>query len=141
MIETALFTQEIPAKGAVDGHVHFTLSSLEEEDVLAAAFCASVSASVLFEKLQAQGSNIIFNLGEKGTIDVLARKENDGLSLQWQPKEVADNRMQQLQDRLQEKFAGAPATQSTPQKPAPKKAPVEEPEDEEYLVKQITRIP
>jgi hypothetical protein len=155
IIQNPLFTEEIPEKGAARGHVRFASSSSKPEDVALMGFCANVAASVLFERMQAQGTNIIITIDKDSSrIDVLARAENDGLNFLWTPKPA--ERVDEIQERIRNKtfFFGkedksGAKTESRPEQheptthaPASKTPDQASPDDEDdYLVKQLHRIP
>jgi len=155
-----LFTFEVPQKGATKGQVRFVVASARPDDIALVGFCANVTASLLFERLQAQGTNIVIDLSaQKSRIDVLARYENDGLNLLWTPKQMDAAKLASVQERIRNKTfmfgkqdsLAAPKVQppkperSTEQSSMPKmESPrVEQLSDteEEYLVKQLIRIP
>ena len=161
IISTPLFDEELLEKGATSGHIRFTLKSRKPEDIALVGFCANVASSLLFERMQAQGSNIIMNLTrEGGTIDVLARRENDGLDLLWTPKDPGA--INEVQERIKNKTfmigkdRGAQKSveqqdnviigQSTNGNKIHAKVTIEKTEglseeEEDYLVKQLHRIP
>lgn len=71
---------------------------------------ATRCASLLFDGLQAQGSNIILNDGKNANqhddnicIDVIARSEKDGLSFVWQPKQGDINQVKQIASEISSK--------------------------------------
>ena len=154
IIQNPLFTQEIPEKGAVKGHIRFNSHSREPSDVALIGFCANVSASLLFERMQAQGTNIIFTIDRESTrVDVLARVENDGLNLIWTPK--AAERLDEIQEKIRNKtfffdkeeqqvttkVAAPPAEIKHAEKKVPDSAHEPTHDEEEYLIKQLHRIP
>lgn len=144
MIENALFKQEIPEKGATKGHVHFAIKSRSPEDIALVGFCANVAASLLFERMQAQGTNIIFTLSQNdATSDVLARHENDGLNLQWTPKPADPSQLNDVQERIRNRtfFIGKKQPEIKEQKEPIQQAPTITDDEEDYLVKQLHRIP
>ena len=151
IIQNPLFKQEIPEKGAVKGHIRFSTQSRDPSDIALIGFCANVSASLLFERLQAQGTNIIITVEKDTTrVDVLARAENDGLNLLWTPKPA--ERIDEIQERIRNKtffFDKESAPPKSAEKPTEvkhveTKAATPEPpthDEEDYLVKQLHRIP
>jgi hypothetical protein len=158
-IDTPLFLQDIPEKGAAKGHLRYTLKGRAPGDIALVGFCANVGASLLFERMQAQGTNIILQLDkENARIDVLARYEDDGLNLQWQNKQVDPAQMGNIQELIKNRTFFLGKEQHVPeQKPSPppaehaaapesvrpaltQVAPQTE-EEEDYLVKQLHRIP
>lgn len=134
LLENDLFRQEIPEKGIIDGHVRFVMSRTEPDDVAIVGFCANVTASLLFEKLQAQGTNTLISLD--GRADVVARNADDGLNMQWTPRQEEPQRLDDIAERIAKKLR----TPSAPQQEEPVEETPQE-EDDEAFVKQITRIP
>jgi hypothetical protein len=158
--ENQLFVEEIPELAAAKGQVRFTMKSRTPEDVALTGFCANVAASLLFERLKAQGTNIIIDYGTEAHIDVLARYEDDGINLLWTPKPSEPSQLDSTQERIRNKtfFIGKAekqeeksTTQTGSQQPGEAKAEKISParstdealseEEEDYLVKQLHRIP
>jgi hypothetical protein len=168
--ENPLFTVDIPEKGASKGHTRIDMKSSSTPDVLLGTLCASLHASILFERLQAQGTNIIIDLGRNhARFDVLARYENDGINLQWTPRPQDQAQLSLTAERISnktfmigkgEKKAGNAGTQQSPGSdipvptpdakhsaqpmPAAPQSKHDEPlseAEENYLVKQLHRIP
>ncbi len=166
VLQTPIFTQEVPEKGSVKGHVRFLSSSVLLKDIELCSFAASITSAVLYEKLQASGTTLIITVGKDSTkIDVLARYENDGVDLQWEMKPGDATKLDEVQEKIRSKtFIMMHETKSAPVQAnvAPEKAisdlksvdakqnlpesshepatKVEE-EKEDYLVKQLHRIP
>ncbi|MDD9954067.1 MAG: hypothetical protein OXR66_07050 [Candidatus Woesearchaeota archaeon] len=150
MLETPIFTEEIPAKGAVNGHVRFTMHSETISDVALVGTLANVTSSLLFEKLQAQGTNIIFRLGDAPRIDILARREDDGLELQWAPQQIEAGKLSDIQKQIKDKIL----VMDSVEEPEPEEVQEEEQidgppadiveeddEEQEFWSKHLTRIP
>ncbi len=158
-----LFTMDVPAKGATKGHVRFELTVKEPEEIGAAALAGIVTSAMLFERLQAHWTHMIIGLRPKDSrMDVIARWEDDGLDLTWQPKTVEPNRMEELAGLIRDRLSDP--TPAPPVKPLPPTAPTfttplpaqttdreEAPvgladgmlteEEQDYRVKQLLRIP
>lgn len=142
------FTLEVPEQGAVRGHVRMSSSSAAPDDIAALGMCANVLSSILFERMQAQGTNIIMHLGQGAEVEVLARTEGDGLDFRWAPKQVDPGRFEEIQGRIQNKafFIGKDqAGPSAREPPAQNAAALPEHHadegDEDELVKHLYRIP
>jgi hypothetical protein len=104
IIDNHLFREEIPEKGASRGHIRFHLKSKEPSDVSLVGFCANLAATLLFERLQAQGTNIIITIDKRDArCDVLARHENDGVELIWTPKQFDPAQYNDAQERIKNK--------------------------------------
>ncbi len=143
--ENNLFSLDVPEKGVAKGHVRMKINSASPEDMIPVGLTASIAASVLFEKLSAQGTNIILTVKDsEAQADIIARYENDGLDLLWQGKEIDQNQMSTYVDKIKDALdEGAGPVQTSRPKDSPPDAPnpQESSEDDEYLVKQINRIP
>lgn len=65
----------------------YKIEDLSDDEVKHLFYGASYSATALFELLGAHGTNIILTelSNEKLNVNVIARKENDGLNFQWNP--------------------------------------------------------
>lgn len=150
--QTALFTQDVPSLGIVNGHVHFDLLSSAPSDIGVSAVCASATTTVLFERLQAQGTNILLSLKDGGsTMDVLSRSEGDGLDMRWDPVSLDPSQLDELQRRIQHALP-LPDTRPSPA-PTPVSDPVSEKlsdadvdasddeEDDDWQSKRLLRIP
>ena len=136
--QNALFTAEVPEHGVIDGHVRFRLAKTDKESVAVVGLCANLVAGLMFEKLHAQGTNIVLSLAEDtGRIDVVARNADDGLNLLWTPGETEQGKLDDAQARIADRLAAL----SAPAKAAPPPAPEPSEADDEYLVKQLRRIP
>jgi len=99
------------------------LSDLSADESSHLFLVASYTAAILFQGLQAEGTNIIVDeAGERVTAHVIARRSGDGLSFVWAPQKLEEAAMADIQERIRTK-AGAPV--KTAQKPAaePKEAP------------------
>jgi hypothetical protein len=145
----------VPKKGVVDGQVVFTYPEGNDSDAGVVGFTASMAASVMFERLQAQGTNILISLDdEKGVrVDILARKQNDGVNLQWTPAQVEPAQMESIRESLSDAFFSAsseeeslvakpgPSTQLETSKTEKKEPSSDDDECTEHLRKQLTRCP
>jgi histidine triad (HIT) family protein len=109
-----------------------------------------VSISV-FEALGAEGTNILVNNGVAAgqtanhcVLNVLPRRENDGLGFAWQPKQLSEEEMSTIELKLKDEAKNIGVFEK--EKPIPreeKKAEEikEEHEEENYLLKQLKRLP
>ena len=80
---------------------HFTILEMVPDAILKR--CASLSNAVsttIFETMGCQGTNIIIQnglgAGQKVphfAVEVLPRREGDGLNLQWEPKQLSEDEM------------------------------------------------
>ena len=147
---------------------HYTkLDEMPDQLVERLFAVANQSSAAGFEVTGSHGSNIILNEGaEHLAIDAIPRKENDGLNFTWQPKQLSQPDFDGVFSKIKDKAFGigakekkAPVVVSqerkaeviTPLKPreAPAQKPeirpaakeTPEPESENYMVKNLTRIP
>lgn len=107
-------------------------------------------SSAIFESLGAQGTNIFVANGIPAgqtvahfTINVIPRKENDGINLQWQPKQLSEEEMSTVELKLKEQTKNIGHFEKEE-----KKAKIEAPkplvlsdEEEEYFTRQMRRLP
>ena len=81
---------------------HFTILEMIPEEILKKCVMAANKISIaIFESLGSQGTNIMIQnglgAGQKVphfSIEVVPRVENDGLNLQWEPKQLAEDEME-----------------------------------------------
>lgn len=87
----------LPSKPAILGHIkimpknHFTkLEELSDELVEELFFLANFSSSAVFEALKAHGTNIILTESDSHmAVDIIPRKEGDGLNFLWKGKQLS----------------------------------------------------
>ena len=144
----------IPGQITIFPKKHFTILEVVPDDVLlkCSAMADKVSRAV-FESLDSQGTNILvyngLGAGQKVphfAIEVIPRRENDGLNLQWQPKEVPTEELEIVAAQLQEEMQKP----DIPKKDEKEKEQLNEHKAEavktekgkdNYLVKSLRRIP
>ncbi len=161
----ALFSPTTAAVGHLEIIPKKHAETLEEipDDILAQLFyVASYSASAVYEGLGASGTNILCNngpgSGAKGhlTIHVLPRKENDGISFVWEPKTLAPADFEEVQKKIKDKtdYISLEKKKSVLQSPSPSTVEVtdvaeavpQQPavmnkDEDNYMIKHLTRIP
>jgi histidine triad (HIT) family protein len=107
-------------------------------------------SSAIFEALGAQGTNIFVANGIPAgqtvahfMINVIPRKENDEINLQWQPKQLSEEEMSTVELKLKEQTKNIGYFEKEEKKPrihAAKPAALSE-EEEEYFTRQMRRLP
>ena len=107
-------------------------------------------STAIFESLGAQGTNIFVANGIPAgqtiahfTINVIPRRENDGINLQWQPKQLSEEEMSTVELKLKEQTKNIGHFEKEEKKAkvqAPKQVFLSE-EEEEYFEKQMRRLP
>lgn len=116
MTENVIYEDEIAvalleSKPAAEGHVTIlpkryvkSMEDLSEEESEHLFFVASYTATMLFETLGAHGTNIITHEGEEFYIDVISRKQEDGLDFQWKPKQIPTSEMDTVKEGISNKI-------------------------------------
>ena len=80
------------------------LEDLNSEEINHLFTVANVSATVIFEGLGAQGTNILCNTKQDHlTIDVVPRNFSDDMDFQWPPKQIPEDELQQIASRIKDK--------------------------------------
>ena len=107
-------------------------------------------SSAIFESLGVQGTNIFVANGIPAgqtvahfTINVIPRKQDDGINLQWQPKQLSEEEMSTVELRLKEQTKNIGSFEKEEKKPrmqVPKPVKLTE-EEEEYFTRQMRRLP
>ena len=107
-------------------------------------------SSALFDSIGAQGTNIFVANGIPAgqtiahfTINVVPRKENDGINLQWQPKQMSEEEMSTIELKLKEQTKNIGHFEKEVKKTkieSPKPAILSD-EEEEYFSRQLRRMP
>lgn len=147
----------LPSKPAAIGHIkimpkqHFTkLEEMSDDLAEELFFLANFASSSVFEALKAHGTNIILNESDNHlAIDVIPRRDKDGLNFMWKPKQIPPEEMDETHNKIKDKAFVIGKTQEKPDaKPAEvveeKKEEVIKIPDEEktnYLIKHLQRIP
>ncbi|MBW2982115.1 HIT domain-containing protein [Candidatus Woesearchaeota archaeon] len=104
-----------------------------------------------FEGVKAQGTNIIIQNGVAAgqeiphvCVHIIPRNENDGLNFQWQPKQLTEEEMSTVELTLKKEAEGIGSFQKEEKKEPvklDKKAEKLKDDEENYLIKKLTRIP
>jgi histidine triad (HIT) family protein len=126
------------------------LEQLKDFEVAHLFTVANKLSTAAFESIGAQGTNIIVQNGVGGgqkvahfSMHIIPRRENDGLNLIWQPKQLTEEQMSTVELQLKD------ATNSIGEFEKEKKEPVnldkpkelKEIKGENYLIRQLRRIP
>jgi len=104
-----------------------------------------------FEGVKAQGTNIIIQNGVAAgqeiphvSVNIIPRKENDGINFQWQPKQLTEEEMSTVELQLKEeaeKIGGFEKEEKKEPVKLDKKAEKLKADEENYLIKKLIRIP
>lgn len=107
-------------------------------------------STAIFESLGAQGTNIFVANGVPAgqtvahfTINIIPRNENDGINLQWQPKQLSEEEMSTVELKLKEqaKNVGHFEQEKKTQKAYAPKQVILSDEEEESFSRQLRRLP
>ena len=111
-------------------------------------------SKAIFESIGAQGTNIFVANGIPAgqtvahfTINVIPRRENDGINLQWQPKQLNEEEMSTVELKLREENKNLAIADVSDKKDTrgakiqPPKAEFLSDEEGDYLSRQMRRLP
>ncbi|MFC1648553.1 HIT family protein [Nanoarchaeota archaeon] len=104
---------------------------------------ANLASSVLFEQLGAHGTNIILHegdlFGNHLVVEVLARKDGDGLDFNWDAQQVSDANMEDVQKKIQGRaeLIGRVQPSATPEQAQQRIKAA----DDNYLTKNVKKLP
>ena len=125
------------------------LEELDDKIVEHLFIISNKISTAIFDTLGAHGTNIVLNNGTAAgqelphvVINILPRTENDGINLEWQPKQASDGELKTAQSMIKSIadsiFAGK---DNLPEVKIKKESKTLEKEEENYLIKQLNRIP
>src|SRR3989344_5732530 len=156
--EDELTLAVLDVNGANPGHCfvmpknHYPiLEQVPDEELGNHFIVANKISSAIFETLKVQGTNIFVRNGIPAgqqvahfLINVIPRKENDNVNLQWKPRQLSEEEMSTVELKLREQVKGRgieKAQKAQAAKPEiPKPEPVTDDEDD-YFMRQMRRIP
>ncbi|MBI2660464.1 HIT domain-containing protein [Candidatus Woesearchaeota archaeon] len=147
----------LDVNGAVPGHCfimpkkHYPIiEQVPDVEIGRLSLASNKISSAIFESLGAQGTNIFIANGIPAgqtvahfTINVIPRRENDGVNLQWQPKQLNEEEISTIELKLKEQTKNIGHFEKEEKKPrahAPKTMPLDE-EEEEHFAAQMRRLP
>ena len=155
--EDELVMAVLDVNGAVPGHCfvmpknHYPIIEQVPDIEIGRLFqAANRISSAIFESLGAQGTNIFIANGIPAgqtvahfTINVIPRGENDGVNLQWQPKQLNEEEISTVELKLKEQTKNIGHFEKEEKKPrahAPKTVSLSD-DEEEYFAAQMRRLP
>jgi len=117
---------------------------------------ANKISSSIFEDLKVQGTNIFVANGIPAgqtvahfLINVIPRQENDGVNLQWKPKQLTEEEMSTVELKLKEsiknigveKIESIEKPKTTQEEIETQPQSISDDDEEDYIAKQMRRIP
>ncbi len=125
------------------------IEELSDDTIKHLFFSGSYAATALFELLGAHGTNIILSdLDSKPKMEIVARKENDGLNFQWNPTKGDPGQLKDLAKQIKDQIdmddwkEKNPDSSSTPKQVEKKETVLREEEGKtNYLLKSLERRP
>lgn len=143
----------IPGQITVFPKEHLTIMEMVPDKILekCAAF-ANKAGIAIFESLGCQGTNIIvqngLGAGQKVphfAIEIVPRREGDGLNLQWEPKQLMEDEMETtvmiLKEGLERLEKEPEIKEEKAGKKEERKKIEKKDEKESYLLKSLKKIP
>lgn len=140
--------------GASPGHCfiapkqHYPIFEQVPDDIIAQLFIvANKISSALFDTLKIQGTNIFVTNGVSAgqsvahfVVNVIPRKEGDGINLQWQPRQLSEEEMSTVEIKLKEgtEHVGV-ETDTVAAAPKPEQKQSMSIDEENYLWKSVNR--
>ena len=145
----------IPGQITILPRQHFTILELVPDEIVQkCSVLASKVSQAVFDSLEPQGTNILVQNGLGGgqkvphfAIEIIPRREGDGLNLQWPPKEVPEEELEIVAQQLEPEAKKLGDLTVEPKKEEPQQKKKEEPKSEvkeqkeNYLTKSLRRIP
>lgn len=140
---------------AAKGHVilfpkeHYAIIEQMPDELIGHMLSAAnrISAAC-FRAAGAEGTNILINngiaAGQKtghASINIIPRAENDGLNLQWQTATANEDDLKTAQLILKDELEGSKKPEEIKEENQEEVILEETPEEENYLLKQLERIP
>jgi histidine triad (HIT) family protein len=147
----------LDVNGASPGHCfvlpkqHFPILEQVPDKIVAKLFSIANKISVaIFETLSVQGTNIFVTNGISAgqriahfMINVVPRQENDGIKLDWQPKQLDEEEISTVELKLKEQTdnVGIESSSESTTIKAEKSETLSDDDEEDYMLKQLKRIP
>ena len=130
---------------------HVPILENVKDSIVAHMFIIANKLSIaVFDSIGAHGTNIIIQngiaAGQKVAhvcMHIIARRENDGLNLMWQPKSLSEEQMSTVELQLKEAANAIGEFEKEEKIPVDldKKKEIKEIKGDNYLIRQLKRIP
>ncbi|MBI2146432.1 HIT family protein [Candidatus Woesearchaeota archaeon] len=143
-------TAVTPGQIIVFPRQHFTIFEIVPDPILQkCVFIANKIGMAVFDSLGAAGTNILIQNGIGAgqtaphfALDIIPRRENDTLPLQWKPQQLMEEEMDTAFIELKEQIDKGFVTDTPKEIPAPKKEKIGVTEGKNnYLLKSLRRMP
>jgi diadenosine tetraphosphate (Ap4A) HIT family hydrolase len=142
-------------KPASAGHIelfpkeHVAIFELVPNETVEHMFSIANKISMIcFDTLQSHGTNILINngvaAGQRAThtkINILPRFENDGLSFQWNTAKASEDDLSTVQASLKHTLESPEEEKKEIKEEVIEEIKEEIPEEENYMLKQLERMP
>lgn len=157
--EDKLTLAVLDVNGANPGHCfvipknhHPIIEQVPDEELGNHFIVANKISSAIFESLKVQGTNIFVRNGIPAgqqvahfMINVIPRKENDNVNLQWKPRQLSEEEMSTVELKLKEQVKGkgiqkTQGAEAAKSQEMPKPEPITDDEDD-YFMRQLRRMP
>ena len=154
--EDELVMAVLDVNGANPGHCfvmpkkhHPIFEQVPDNEVARIFQVSNKISTAIFESLGAQGTNLFVTNGISAgqtvahfAVNVIPRKENDGISLQWQPKQLSEEEMSTVELKLKEQAKNLGNFSAEEKKQASSAPQVSfSADEEEYFSSQMRRLP
>ncbi|MBL7054420.1 HIT family protein [Candidatus Woesearchaeota archaeon] len=156
--EDDLVLAVLDVNGANPGHCfvmpknhHPILEQIPDFEVSRLFQTANRISSAIFENLGVQGTNLFVTNGVPAgqtvahfMIHIIPRKENDGINLEWAPKQLTEEEMSTVELKIKEQAKNIGDFKTGEEEKVikqPPPAPSQSSEDDDYFSKQLERIP
>jgi len=124
------------------------LEQVPDEEIGHLFNVANKISSALFEKMKIQGTNIYVTNGIPAgqrvahfMINVIPRLENDGINLQWAPKQLGEEEMSTVELKLKDQAQTAVVSKQAKRPSKVVEHAVVSDDDEDYYAGHLNRIP
>ncbi|MDP3734546.1 MAG: HIT family protein [Nanoarchaeota archaeon] len=143
-------TAVTPGQIIVFPRQHFTIFEIVPDQILQkCVFIANKIGMAVFDSLGAAGTNILIQNGIGAgqttphfALEIIPRRENDTLPLQWKPQQLMEEEMDTAFIELKEQVDKGFVTDAPKETPAPKKEKIGAAEGKNnYLLKSLRRMP
>lgn len=131
---------------------HFAIMEQVPDFIIAHLFnVVNKLGTAVFESLGAHGTNILVNNGVPAgqdhphfSVNIIPRRENDNINFNWEPKQLDEEEMSTVELSLKEESKSVGAFDEKKKEPIDmdkKTEKISDSESENYMIKQIMKLP